>query len=128
MQMHPLICSAPSSFTLYPVFIYFLFTACPLYRSASLLSSHSLSSLSLSLFIFTHRHTCRHTHLPWTIPFSQRQNKLIRSEVRAYQQGISIQIAVLSGHKQQEAKQEPGAAEWEDERRGDKKEGECVRH
>lgn len=70
-----------------------------------------------------------HAHLPRTIPFRQRQNKLIRSEVRAYQRGISIQIEALSGHKQQEAKQDPGAAEWEDERQGEtKKEGECVRH
>lgn len=72
--------------------------------------------------------THTHAHLPWTIPFRQRQNKLIRSEVWAYQQGISIQIEALSGHKQQEAKQDPGAAEWEDERQGEtKKEGECVR-
>lgn len=73
-------------------------------------------------------HTHTHAHLPRTIPFRQRQNKLIRSEVRAYQQGISIQIEALSGHKQQEAKQDPGAAEWEDERQGEtKKEGERVR-
>lgn len=54
--------------------------------------------------------------LPHTLPFSQRQNKLIRSEVRAHQWGISIQIKTLSGHKQQEAKQDPSAAEWEDGR------------
>lgn len=36
--------------------------------------------------------------------------------MRAYQWGISIQIKALSGHKQQEAKQDPGAAEWEDGR------------
>lgn len=40
----------------------------------------------------------------------------MRSEVRAYQWGISMQIETLSGHKQQEAKQDPSAAEWEDRR------------
>lgn len=125
MQMHPFIFSTPSSFNLFPVFIYLLFTARPLYRSASFLSNRSLSSLPL----YIHTDTHADTHLPWTIPFRQRQNKLIGSEVRAYQQGISIQIAALSGHKQQEAKQDPGAAEWEDERQGEtKKEGECMRH
>lgn len=36
--------------------------------------------------------------------------------MRAYQWGISIQIKALSGHKQQEAKQDPGTAEWENGR------------
>lgn len=56
-------------------------------------------------------------------PFSQRQNKLIRSEARAYQQGISIQIEALSGHKQQEAKQDSAAAEWEDKKGTEPKRG-----
>lgn len=38
----------------------------------------------------------------------------MRSEVRAYQWGICIQNETLSGHKQQEAKQDSSAAEWED--------------
>lgn len=36
--------------------------------------------------------------------------------MRAYQRGISIQIKALSGHKQQEAKHDSAAAEWEDGR------------
>lgn len=38
----------------------------------------------------------------------------MRSEVRAYHSGISIHIETLSGHKQQEAKQDPNMAERED--------------
>lgn len=100
--------------------ILFLFT-CYL-RHVPCIDQCSSPPICPSLLIHTH------AHLPRTIPFKQRQNKLIRSEVRAYQQGISIQIEALSGHKQQEAKQDPGAAEWEDERQGEtKKEGGCVR-
>lgn len=91
-----------SFLNLHPVCVYLLlFTACLLQRSVTLFGVAPLFSLfSPSLT------------LPRTFPFSQRQNKLIRSEVRAYQWGISIQIKALSGHKQQEAKQDPGAAEW----------------
>lgn len=90
----------------------FFFLACP--------------SLTSILFVFTCcylRRVCLvflplflSLTLPRTFPFNQRQNKLIRSEVQAYQWGIGIQIKALSGHKQQEAKQDPGAAEWEDGR------------
>lgn len=45
----------------------------------------------------------------------------MRSEVQPYQWGISIQIKTLSGHKQQEAKQDPSTAEKEDGR-GEKRE------
>lgn len=89
-----------SFLNLRPVCIYLLlFTARLLQRSVTLFGVAPLFSLLLSL------------SLPRTFPFSQRQNKLIRSEVRSYQRGISIQIKALSGHKQQEAKQDPGAAE-----------------
>jgi len=89
-----------SFLNLRPVCIYLLlFTARLLQRSVTLFGVAPLFFLLLSLT------------LPRTFPFSQRQNKLIRSEVRAYQRGISIHIKAPSGHKQQEAKQDPGAAE-----------------
>lgn len=89
--------------------ILFVFTCCYLRRVSHTDLWHCSLLLLFSLSLA----------LPRTFPFSQRQNKLIRSEVRAYQWGISIQIKDLSGHKQQEAKQDPGAAEWEDEKRGE---------
>lgn len=83
-----------SFLNLHPVCIYLLlFMVRLLQRSVTLFGFAPLFSFSLSLT------------LPQTFPFSQRQNKLIRSEVQAYQWGISIQIKTLSGHKQQEAKQ-----------------------
>lgn len=81
-----------------------------------LLFTVRLQQRSVTLFAIAPLSFSLSLTLPQTLPFSQRQNKLIRSEVRAYQWGISIQIKTLSGHKQQEAKQDPSAAEWVDGR------------
>lgn len=111
--------------------ILFVFTCCYLLRVACKDQLHcSVSTINLLLppttATFLSGPPVPRTVLPRTFPFSPRQNKLIRSEVRAYQQGISIQIKALSGHKQQEAKHESDAAEWEDGRgtkRGRAREG-----
>lgn len=119
--------------TLFLLFLFFFMAASNALRitiyflNTSFLNLHSvcvylllftvrLQQRSVTLFAVAPLSFSLSLTLPQTLPFSQRQNKLIRSEVRAYQWGISIQIKTLSGHKQQEAKQDPSAAEWEDGR------------